>query len=78
MTEANPKVSGGELGKKLTLLRARLLLADELLEDGLIVWRAGKIVYAGIPEGLPERIRQETRSLHFIVHREQRRCSPHR
>lgn len=63
MTETNPKVSGSELEKKLNLLRGRLPLADELLEDGLIAWCAGKIVYAGIPEGLPERIRREAGSL---------------
>lgn len=59
MTETNPKVSEAEGEKKITLLRGRLLLADEPLEDGLIAWRAGKIVYAGIPEGLPESLRQE-------------------
>ena len=63
MNEASPMMSSGELEKEITLLRGRLLLANELLEDGLIAWRAGKIVYAGISEGLPEPIRREAGSL---------------
>ncbi|MDP9701243.1 N-acetylglucosamine-6-phosphate deacetylase [Paenibacillus intestini] len=63
MTETNPKVSEAEGELNITLLRGRLLLANELLEDGLIAWRARKIVYVGIPEGLPEQIRREAGSL---------------
>ncbi|WP_458460622.1 N-acetylglucosamine-6-phosphate deacetylase [Paenibacillus sp.] len=59
MTEANSNVSGSERDKSISLLRGRLLLADEILEDGILAWSDGKILYAGIPEGLPEQIRRE-------------------
>ncbi|RPK23424.1 N-acetylglucosamine-6-phosphate deacetylase [Paenibacillus xylanexedens] len=59
MTEENSRVSGSQRHEKISLLRGKLLLADEILEDGVIAWRDGKILYAGIPEGLPEQIRRE-------------------
>lgn len=59
MTEENSHVSWGQRDENISLLRGKLLLEDELLEDGVIAWKDGEILYAGIPEGLPERIRSE-------------------
>ncbi|MBD8841913.1 N-acetylglucosamine-6-phosphate deacetylase [Paenibacillus sp. CFBP 13594] len=59
MTGANSHEPGSRLDESISLLRGRLLLADEILEDGVLAWRNGKILYAGVPEGLPERIRSE-------------------
>ena len=59
MTEENSHVSWGQRDENISLLRGKLLLADEILEDGVLAWRDGKIIYAGIPEGLPEQIRSE-------------------
>jgi len=59
MTEVNSHVSWGQRDENISLLRGKLLLADEILEDGVLAWRDGKIIYAGIPEGLPEQIRRE-------------------
>lgn len=59
MTGVNSHEPGGQRDENISLLRGKLLLADEILEDGVIAWRDGKILYAGIPEGLPEQIRRE-------------------
>ncbi|WP_315372217.1 N-acetylglucosamine-6-phosphate deacetylase [Paenibacillus xylanexedens] len=59
MTEENSHVSWGQRDENISLLRGKLLLEDELLEDGVIAWKDGEILYAGIPEVLPERIRSE-------------------
>ncbi|WP_340031110.1 N-acetylglucosamine-6-phosphate deacetylase [Paenibacillus sp. FSL K6-1122] len=59
MTGANSHEPGSQRDDNISLLRGKLLLADEILEDGVIAWRDGEILYAGIPEGLPERIRSE-------------------
>lgn len=59
MTEVNSREPGSQRDENISLLRGRLLLADEILEDGVIAWRDGEILYAGIPEGLPERILSE-------------------
>ncbi|WP_413407398.1 N-acetylglucosamine-6-phosphate deacetylase [Paenibacillus amylolyticus] len=59
MTGVNSHEPGGQRDENISLLRGKLLLADEILEDGVIAWRDGKIHYAGIPEGLPEQIRRE-------------------
>ncbi|WP_017692539.1 N-acetylglucosamine-6-phosphate deacetylase [Paenibacillus sp. PAMC 26794] len=59
MTGANSHEPERQRDENISLLRGKLLLADEILEDGVIAWRDGKILYAGIPEGLPERIRSE-------------------
>ncbi|MDT9720653.1 N-acetylglucosamine-6-phosphate deacetylase [Paenibacillus sp. ClWae2A] len=59
MTGANSHVSGRQRDENISLLRGKLLLADEILEDGVLAWRDGKILYAGTPEGLPEQIRRE-------------------
>ncbi len=59
MTGANSHDSGRQRDEDISLLRGKLLLAEEILEDGVIAWKDGKILYAGIPEGLPERIRSE-------------------
>ncbi|WP_340018361.1 N-acetylglucosamine-6-phosphate deacetylase [Paenibacillus sp. FSL H3-0457] len=59
MTEVNSREPGSQRDENISLLRGKLLLADELLEDGVIAWKDGEILYVGIPEGLPERIRSE-------------------
>lgn len=59
MTEVNSHEPRSQRDENISLLRGKLLLADEILEDGVLAWRDGKIIYAGIPEGLPEQIRSE-------------------
>ncbi|WP_091020916.1 N-acetylglucosamine-6-phosphate deacetylase [Paenibacillus amylolyticus] len=59
MSGENSHEPGSRRNESISLLRGRLLLADEILEDGVLAWRNGKILYAGVPEGLPERIRSE-------------------
>lgn len=59
MTGANSHEPGRQRDENISLLRGKLLLADEMLEDGVIAWRDGEILYVGIPEGLPEQIRRE-------------------
>ncbi|PRA02099.1 MULTISPECIES: N-acetylglucosamine-6-phosphate deacetylase [unclassified Paenibacillus] len=59
MSGENSHEPGSRRDESISLLRGRLLLADEILEDGVLAWRNGKILYAGVPEGLPERIRSE-------------------
>ncbi|WP_405170543.1 N-acetylglucosamine-6-phosphate deacetylase [Paenibacillus sp. FSL H8-0280] len=59
MTEENSREPGSQRDENISLLRGKLLLADEILEDGVLAWRDGKILYAGLPEGLPEQIRRE-------------------
>ncbi|MFX3650878.1 MAG: N-acetylglucosamine-6-phosphate deacetylase [Paenibacillus sp.] len=59
MTGPNSHEPGSQRDENISLLRGKLLLADEILEDGVIAWRDGKILYAGIPEALPEQIRRE-------------------
>lgn len=59
MTGANSHEPGSQRDENISLLRGKLLLSNEILEDGVLAWRDGKILYAGIPEGLPEQIRRE-------------------
>ncbi|MDR6719643.1 N-acetylglucosamine-6-phosphate deacetylase [Paenibacillus sp. 2003] len=59
MTGANSHEPGSLRDENISLLRGKLLLSNEILEDGVLAWRDGKILYAGVPEGLPERIRRE-------------------
>jgi len=59
MTEENSHVSRGQRDEDISLLRGKLLLSNEILEDGILAWRDEKILYAGLPEGLPEQIRRE-------------------
>ncbi|WP_127548198.1 N-acetylglucosamine-6-phosphate deacetylase [Paenibacillus amylolyticus] len=59
MTEENSHVSWGQRDENISLLRGKLLLSNEILEDGVLAWRDEKILYAGLPEGLPEEIRRE-------------------
>ncbi|MCL6662584.1 N-acetylglucosamine-6-phosphate deacetylase [Paenibacillus amylolyticus] len=59
MTEVNSHEPRSQRDENISLVRGKLLLADEILEDGVLAWRDGKIIYAGIPEGLPEQIRSE-------------------
>lgn len=50
---------GASVMKIFLFFGARLLLSNEILEDGVLAWRDEKILYAGLPEGLPEQIRRE-------------------
>ncbi|MEO2257164.1 N-acetylglucosamine-6-phosphate deacetylase [Paenibacillus amylolyticus] len=59
MTGANSHEPGSLRDENISLLRGKLLLCNEILEDGVLAWRDGKILYAGVPEGLPEQIRRE-------------------
>ncbi|WP_336765406.1 N-acetylglucosamine-6-phosphate deacetylase [Paenibacillus sp. USHLN196] len=59
MIASSNHVHGSDREKNISLLRGKLLLADEMLEDGVLAWRDGKILYAGITEGLSEQIRKE-------------------
>ncbi|MCP1186314.1 N-acetylglucosamine-6-phosphate deacetylase [Paenibacillus sp. 1781tsa1] len=59
MTGANSREPGSQRDENISLLRGKLLLPNEILEDGVLAWRNGKILYAGVPEGLPEQIRRE-------------------
>ncbi|WP_145325217.1 N-acetylglucosamine-6-phosphate deacetylase [Paenibacillus xylanexedens] len=59
MISSSNHVHGSDREKNISLLRGKLLLADEMLEDGVLAWRDGKILYAGITEGLSEQIRKE-------------------
>ncbi|WP_419889877.1 N-acetylglucosamine-6-phosphate deacetylase [Paenibacillus xylanexedens] len=59
MTGVNSHEPGGQRDENISLLRGKLLLSNEILEDGVLAWRDGKILYAGLPEGLPEQIRRE-------------------
>ncbi|ETT56061.1 N-acetylglucosamine-6-phosphate deacetylase [Paenibacillus sp. FSL H7-689] len=59
MTEENSREPGSQRDENISLLRGRLLLSNEILEDGVLAWRDEKILYAGLPEGLPEQIRRE-------------------
>ncbi|MDQ0724636.1 N-acetylglucosamine-6-phosphate deacetylase [Paenibacillus sp. W4I10] len=59
MTGANSHEPGSQRDENISLLRGKLLLSNEILEDGVLAWRNGKILYAGVPEGLPEQIRRE-------------------
>ncbi|WP_458123884.1 N-acetylglucosamine-6-phosphate deacetylase [Paenibacillus sp. Z3-2] len=59
MIASSNHVDGSNREKHTSLLRGQLLLADEMLEDGVLAWRDGKILYAGIAEGLSEQIRKE-------------------
>lgn len=63
MTGANSHKPGSQREQHVSLLRGRLLLSNEMLEDGVLAWRDGKILYAGVPEGLPEQIRREAVSM---------------
>ncbi|MBY0116502.1 N-acetylglucosamine-6-phosphate deacetylase [Paenibacillus sp. FSL L8-0435] len=63
MIGTNSREPVSQHDENISLLRGRLLLADEILEDGLLAWRDGKILYAGVPEGLPEQIRREAVSI---------------
>ncbi|MEK4077080.1 N-acetylglucosamine-6-phosphate deacetylase [Paenibacillus sp. FSL M7-0656] len=59
MTGANSHEPGSQRDENISLLRGKLLLSNEILEDGVLAWRDEKILYAGLPEGLPEQIRRE-------------------
>ncbi|KAA8747963.1 N-acetylglucosamine-6-phosphate deacetylase [Paenibacillus sp. UASWS1643] len=59
MTGAISHEPGSQRDENISLLRGKLLLSNEILEDGVLAWRDGKILYAGVPEGLPEQIRRE-------------------
>lgn len=59
MTGTNSREPVSRYDENISLLRGRMLLTDEILEDGVLAWRDGKILYAGIPEGLSEQIRRE-------------------
>ncbi|MEK4113381.1 N-acetylglucosamine-6-phosphate deacetylase [Paenibacillus sp. DS2363] len=59
MTGANSHEPGSQRDENISLLRGKLLLSNEILEDGVLAWRDGEILYAGLPEGLPEQIRRE-------------------
>ncbi|MDQ0172126.1 N-acetylglucosamine-6-phosphate deacetylase [Paenibacillus tundrae] len=43
----------------VSILRGKLVLSDRMIDDGILAWRDGKIVYAGSPEGLPDSIRRQ-------------------
>ncbi|WP_339305941.1 N-acetylglucosamine-6-phosphate deacetylase [Paenibacillus sp. FSL R5-0519] len=68
MTRANNHESGSQREQNISLLRGKLLLSNEILEDGVLAWRDGKILYAGVPEGLPEQIRREALQLSVPDH----------
>ncbi|WFR64803.1 N-acetylglucosamine-6-phosphate deacetylase [Paenibacillus amylolyticus] len=63
MSGANNREPGSQHDEHISLLRGRLLLSNEILEDGVLAWRDEKILYAGVPEGLPEQIRREAVSM---------------
>ncbi|MGN7415427.1 N-acetylglucosamine-6-phosphate deacetylase [Paenibacillus sp. SAF-068] len=63
MSGANNREPGSQRDEHISLLQGRLLLADEILEDGVLAWRDEKILYAGVPEGLPEQISREAVSM---------------
>ncbi|WP_339237221.1 N-acetylglucosamine-6-phosphate deacetylase [Paenibacillus sp. FSL R5-0517] len=68
MTGANNHEPGSQREQNISLLRGKLLLSNEILEDGVLAWRDGKILYAGVPEGLPEQIRREALQLSVPDH----------
>ncbi|MEY8740160.1 N-acetylglucosamine-6-phosphate deacetylase [Paenibacillus tundrae] len=43
----------------VSILRGKIVLSDRMIDDGILAWRDGKIVYAGSPEGLPDSIRRQ-------------------
>ncbi|KQY80771.1 N-acetylglucosamine-6-phosphate deacetylase [Paenibacillus sp. Root52] len=43
----------------VSILRGKLVLSDRIIDDGILAWRDGKIIYAGLPEGLPDSIRRQ-------------------
>lgn len=51
--------SNKESGSPVYLLRGKMLLPEGLAQDGLLAWTAGRIIYAGSPEGLPASIRDQ-------------------
>lgn len=57
-----------ESEKTISLLRGKIVLPDGVMEDGVLVWTDGKILYAGAPEGLSEQIRREAVSVPVSKH----------
>lgn len=51
--------SNKESGSPVYLLRGKMVLPEGLAQDGLLAWAAGRIIYAGSPEGLPASIRDQ-------------------
>ena len=51
--------SNKESGSPVYLLRGKMVLPEGLAQDGLLAWTAGRIIYAGSPEGLPASIRDQ-------------------
>lgn len=51
--------SNKESGSPVYLLRGKMVLPEGLAQDGMLAWTAGRIIYAGSPEGLPASIRDQ-------------------
>lgn len=43
----------------VSILRGKIVLSDRVIDDGMLAWCDGKIIYAGSPEGLPDSIRRQ-------------------
>ncbi|PQP81040.1 N-acetylglucosamine-6-phosphate deacetylase [Paenibacillus sp. PCH8] len=56
-------MNGTERHEPISLLQGKMVLPDGVVEQGVLVWGNGKILYAGLPEGLPESIRREAVSV---------------
>nr|WP_258166533.1 N-acetylglucosamine-6-phosphate deacetylase [Paenibacillus sp. PCH8] len=63
MIASNGDMNGTERHEPISLLQGKMVLPDGVVEQGVLVWGNGKILYAGLPEGLPESIRREAVSV---------------